>query len=581
MIGLVSFLAFTLLVAFIAYFASRSTDETTSDGYFLGGRSLGAAVIAGSLLLTNLSTEQIVGLNGQAFNEGIVVMVWETLAAIAMVVTAVFLLPKYLKGGITTIPQYLEERYDGTTKVMVSALFLSGYVVVLLPIVLYSGAVAFTAMFDIPTMLDISKTTSIWLCVWSIGIIGSVYAIFGGLKAVAVSDTINAIGLLIGGLMIPVFGLLAIGDGSMIDGLNTLTTAHPEKFNAIGSSTSSVPFATIFTGMMLVQLFYWGTNQAIIQRALAASSLKEGQKGLLLGSFLKILGPLLVVLPGIIAWHMFGDNLKISGDEAYPTLVREVLPAPLLGFFAAVIFGAILSSFNSALNSSVTLFGLDIYLPFFYKGNGETNTNATNIDPNNIDKSKPALSKEQERAAVKAGKTFGIGLALMAMVIAPFIANAPDGLFGYLQEVNGCYSIPILTIIVIGFLTKYVPAKAAKVGLILGVILYLISQFILQPYFKGAAEDAAIVAGITDPLQIEALVKGAYPHFLHVMAILFTLNSIIMLAIGKLNPRSVPFVQNYTNQVNIEPWRFVKHAGIIICVIVIMIYIYFSGGATG
>ncbi len=550
MVGIISFIGFTVLVAVIAYIATRNTNENTSDGYFLGGRSLGAVVIAGSLLLTNLSTEQIVGLNGQAYNEGILVMVWETLAALAMVVTAIWLLPRYLKGGISTVPQYLEERYDTVTKTLVSGLFLTGYVVVLLPIVLYSGAVAFTAMFEIPAMLDITKTTSIWLCVWSIGLIGSVYAIFGGLKAVAVSDTINAIGLLIGGLMIPVFGLMAIGDGSMISGIATLTAEHPEKFNAIGDSTSSVPFATIFTGMMLVQLFYWGTNQAIIQRALAASSLKEGQKGLLLASFIKILGPLLVVLPGIIAWHMFAGTLD-SGDEAYPTLVRKVLPAPLLGFFAAVIFGAILSSFNSALNSSVTLFGLDIYKEHI-------NKNAN------------------EKTVVKAGKTFGVLLAVLAMFIAPFIANAPDGLFGYLQEINGCYSIPILTIIVVGFFTKNVPAKAAKVGLILGVVLYCISQFGLKPMFESSAISEAIANGISGEEAINAVKKMAYPHFLHVMAFLFVLNSIIMLVIGKMYPRATPFEQRYTEQVDIEPWSLVKPVGITVCIIVIGIYIYFS-----
>ena len=188
-------------VAGIAWWSTRSTDESSADGYFLAGRSLTAGVIAGSLLLTNLSTEQIVGLNGQAYTEGILVMAWETLAAMAMVVTAIFLLPRYLKGGITTVPQFLERRYDTFTKSLTSALFLSGYVVVLLPIVLYSGAVAFSAMFNLPELLDVSKTTSLWICVWGIGIIGSIYAVFGGLKAVAVSDTINAIGLLIGCLL--------------------------------------------------------------------------------------------------------------------------------------------------------------------------------------------------------------------------------------------------------------------------------------------------------------------------------------------------------------------------------------------
>lgn len=550
MIGIISFIAFTAIVAIFAYMSTRSTDESTSDGYFLGGRSLGAVTIAGSLLLTNLSTEQIVGLNGAAYGEGILVMVWETLAALAMIVTAIWLLPRYLKGGIATVPTFLARRFDTMTKTMVSALFLSGYVVVLLPIILYSGALAFITMFDLETLFGMDKTACLWVCVWAIGFIGSIYAIFGGLKAVAVSDLVNAVGLMIGGLMIPIFGLMAIGDGSIMDGLNVLTTSHPEKFNAIGGESSSVPFATIFTGMMLVQLFYWGTNQAIIQRALGASSLQEGQKGLILASFIKILGPLIVVLPGIIAFHIFQGALE-NGDEAYPALVKEVLPAPLLGFFAAVIFGAIMSSFNSALNSSVTLFGLDIYKEHF-------NKDAT------------------ENQVVKAGKIFGIILAILAMFIAPFIANAPDGLFGYLQEVNGCYSIPILTIIVVGFATKYVPAIGAKVALWSGVILYSISQFIFKPIMENKAVDALTASGVIDETSIKAAETAAYPHFLHVMAVLFVLNVMIMLVIGKLYPREESYEQHYTEDIDITPWSLVKPLGGVICAIVVGVYIYFS-----
>ena len=209
--------------------------------------------------------------------------------------------------------------------------------------------------------------------------------------------------------------------------------------------------------MMLVQLFYWGTNQAIIQRALGAKNLEEGQKGLIYAGFVKILGPIIVVLPGIIAYHIFGNELDVAqGDQSYGLLVAKVLPPSLVGFFAAVLFGAILSSFNSALNSSVTLFGLDIYKEYFKK-------DAT------------------EKEVVKAGKTFGIGLALFSMIIAPSIANAPDGLFGYLQEVNGCYSIPILTIIIVGYLTKRVPALAAKIGMLSGVIPAPTKTFNLFP----------------------------------------------------------------------------------------------------
>lgn len=548
--GLFSFLGFTLLVAGIAWWSTKDTDESSSDGYFLAGRSLTAGVIAGSLLLTNLSTEQIVGLNGQAYTEGILVMAWETLAAMAIVVTAIFLLPRYLKGGITTVPQFLERRYDIATKSITSGLFLSGYVVVLLPIVLYSGAVAFSAMFNLPELLGVSKTASLWICVWGIGIIGSIYAIFGGLKAVVVSDTINAIGLLIGGLLIPIFGLSYIGNGSVLEGISTLIAANPEKFNSVGSETTSVPFATIFTGMMLVQLFYWGTNQAIIQRALGAKNLEEGQKGLMLAGFIKVLGPLIVVLPGIIAFHIFEGNLAVA-DEAYPKLVAKVLPAGLVGFFAAVLFGAILSSFNSALNSSVTLFGVDIYKEYINK-------------------------EATEKQVVKAGKTFGIGLAILAMFIAPAIANAPEGLFGYLQEVNGCYSIPIFTIIIVGYLTKHVPAIAAKIAIGLGVILYSISQFVLKPRMAASALAEAKASGITDATALSDIETLAYPHFLHVMAILFVMNVLIMLVIGWMKPRKEAYVQKYTEQVDITPWKYVHQTGIAITLIVISIYVYFS-----
>lgn len=547
--ALISFLAFTILVALISWWSVRKSDESTSDGYFLGGRSLTFGVIAGSMLLTNLSTEQIVGLNGSAYKDGLSVMAWETLAAISIVVTAIFLLPRYLKGGLTTVPQFLSKRFDKATKTITSGLFLTGYVVVLLPVILYSGSVAISGMFDVPELLGVSDTTALVICIWGIGIIGSIYAVFGGLKAVAVSDSINAIGLIIGGVLIPVFGLMAIGDGSVLDGLNVLVDANPERFDSTGEPGQEVPFSTIFTGMMLVQLFYWGTNQQIIQRGLGAKSLAEGQKGLLLAAFLKILGPVILVLPGMIAFYYFDGGLS-SSDLAYPELVRAVLPKPLMGFFAAVLFGAILSSFNSVLNSSVTLFGIDIY--------------------------KEHINKDaSESTVVKYGKIFGVCLALAAMFIAPLIANA-GSLFSYLQEINGIYSIPIFTIIVVGYLTKRVPAIAAKIGIISGSLLYIISQFWIGPNMRSSAVEAAKASGITDAEALLMVEAEAYPHFLHIMAILFITNIVIMLIIGKIFPRKEPFVLEYTKQVSIEPYKYVKQVGVIICLIVIGIYVYFA-----
>ncbi|MBZ9778609.1 solute:sodium symporter family transporter [Psychroflexus sp. CAK8W] len=550
MIDLLSFIGFTALVAVIAYLATRKTDESTADGFYLGGRSLTAITIAGSLLLTNLSTEQIVGLNGQAFTEGILVMAWETLAAIAMVITALFLLPKYLKKELTTITEFIENRFDQTTKTLITILFLSGYVVVLLPSILYSGSLALSTIFGIPEMLGITKNVALWLTIWSIGIIGMIYAIFGGLKAVAVSDLINAIGLFIGGLMIPFFGLYMIGDSDVLEGIKIIYSSYPEKFDAQGDINSSIPFGTIFTGMMLVQLFYWGTNQAIVQRVFAAKNLKEGQKGLLLAAFVKILGPLIVVLPGIIAFHFFQGNLA-SPDEAYPALVQKVLPASLVGFFAAVLFGAILSSFNSALNSAATLFGFDLYRQYIKK-------------------------EATEKQTVKAGKLFGVFLAILGMSIAPFIQYAPDGLFSWLQEANGCYTIPILSIVVIGFSTKKVPAIAAKVGLISGVVLYSISQFVMKPILTENALEQAKLNGISSGAELSVIAAEAYPHFLHVMAILFVINMLLMLIIGKLYPNREAYIVRESGAVDIQKWKYASVVGIAIVVLVVSTYIIFN-----
>ena len=537
------------MVGFVAWYATRKTDESTADGYYLGGRSLGAITIAGSLLLTNLSAEQIVGLNGQSFTEGVLVMAWETLAAIAMIFTAIYILPKYMRSGITTIPEFIQDRFDGQTKAIMSILFLIAFGVVLLPTILYSGSLAFSTMFNLPEVLDISQGAVIQLCVWSIGIIGVIYAIFGGLRAVAISDLVNAIGLLIGGLLIPLFGLMVIGDGSVTEGLDILWTSNPEKFNAKGSVTSSIPFGTIFTGMMIAQMYYWGTNQSILQRVFGAKSLKEGQKGMILAGFVKFLIPVIVVLPGIIAWHLFEDNLE-NADQAYPTLVRKVLPGAYLGFFAAVLFGAILSSFNSLLNSSATLFGFDLFRQYF-------NKNAS------------------DKQTVRAGKIFGFFLAIVSILISPLIANAPDGLFAYIQESLGSLSVPILAVVTMGIISKKVPAIAAKIVLIGGVVMYLVSQFVLSPIFAERALKEAKMYGITNLDQLAIIKAEAYPHFLHIMGILFVINIIIMLLIAKIKPKQEEYIPKVTEEIDIVPWKYAKIIGLIITILVLSTYLIF------
>lgn len=300
---------------------------------------------------------------------------------------------------------------------------------------------------------------------------------------------------------------------------------------------------------MIAQMYYWGTNQSILQRVFGARSLKEGQKGMILAGFIKFLIPVIVVLPGIIAWHIFQGTLE-NADQAYPTLVKEVLPDAFIGFFAAVLFGAVLSSFNSLLNSSATLFGFDLYKQYFNK-------------------------EASEKKTVKAGKVFGLCLAFISMTISPFIANAPDGLFAYIQESLGSLSVPILAVVTIGIITKHVPALGAKVVLIGGVLMYLISQFVISPIFIDAAMNEATMNGITDAKELSLIKAKAYPHFLHIMGILFVANISIMLLIGKLRPKTEVYEPKITKEIDITPWKYAKPIGVIITVLVLSTYLIF------
>ena len=351
----------TLGIAVATWWITRRDDLSTADGVFLAGRSLTWPMIAGSLLLTNLSTEQLVGLNGAAFIDGLAVMVWEVVAVVALVAMALFFLPRLLRHGVATVPQFLEHRFDAQTQFITNLVFLIAYATVLLPIVLYTGALGLITVLDVRALLGFeSETATLWVVIAAVGLIGAGYALFGGLKAVAVSDLFNGIGLLIGGTLITVFGLSSLGAGSLSRGFDVFVKANGDRFNSLGGPESSVPIGTVFSGILLLHLFYWTTNQQIIQRTLGAKSLAEGQKGILATGFLKLFGPVFLVVPGMIAFALFRDS-AVPADAAYGSLVREVLPASLTGFFAAVMTGAILSSFNSALNSTCTLFSLGPY----------------------------------------------------------------------------------------------------------------------------------------------------------------------------------------------------------------------------
>ncbi len=536
-ISIISFILATAGVAIFTYRIVRGMkkSDNATEEYFTGGRSLGWPIVAGSLLLTNLSTEQLVGLNGAVFGDkALVGIAWEALAAFAMIATALVFLPHYLASGFTTTPAFLEKRFDKTTRSMVSGLFLFGYVTVLLPVVLYTGSLALIGMFDLNLPL--------WMVVATIGVLGSSYAIVGGLKSVAVSDTLNGIGLLIGGLAIPVLGLLSLGEGSIIAGISQLVNTEPQYLavltrSNIDGNIVSVPWPTLLTGMMFIQVFYWSTNQVIVQRALAAKSLAEGQKGVLFASFMKLVGPLMLCLPGIIALHMTDLNID-KQDQVYGAVVRHVLPDWSLGLFAAVLMGSILSSFNSALNSASTLFSLQFY-------QGYINRNA---------------SGEQ---IVKIGKYFGIGLAIASICIAPLLAQM-QSIFEYLQKVNGLYSVPIIGIFLLGILTKRIPAMAAKVGMITGMGAYAFFTFI----------------NIQDVPQLLANSDGNL-HWLHGYFISFASSIIVMLLIGYFNPKSIEEISRSEEReaapIDMTPWKSAKKVSAGIIFMTMIIYLALTG----
>ena len=511
------------LVAYISWRKTRG-EVDSKDGYFLAGRGLGAVFIAGSLLLTNLSAEQLIGLNGSAYRFNMSSMAWEVTAAIATIAMALIFLPRYLAGAFTTLPEFLANRFDEDVRRLSVLLFMLGYGLVTIPSVLYSGSIAVIQLFDLPSALGLDYFPTLIITIIGIGIIGSLYAIFGGLKAVAVSDTLNGVGLLIIGILVPVLGLIALGNGDFGAGFNRLLTDHPDKLNAIGASDDPTPFGTIFTGMIFANLFYWCTNQYVIQRTLGAASLAEGQKGVLFSGFFKLLVPFMMMIPGVIAFHLYGPSLS-SFDQAYPQLIRDVLPVWMAGFFLAVLLGAVFSSFNSLLNSAATLFTLDIYAPM----------------------QKTVMS---DADMVKTAKIASIAIALISFAIAPMLYFSPDGLWQVIRVFTGFYNIPTIVIVIVGLFTARVPALGAKIVIVFHITVYALLRFVF---------DEVITL-----------------HFIHQYAILFVIEMGIMLACGALYPRKSPWQFAPNEKVDLTPWRYAQPLAVTLFSCVVALYLLFS-----
>ena len=531
-VALLSCVFFMALVAWISYQKTKG-EVDTRDGYFLAGRGLSAVFIAGSMLLTNLSAEQLIGLNGSAYGFNLSSMGWEVTAAFATICMAFLFLPRYLAGAFATLPQFLNDRFDGGVRRMSVVLFMIGYGLITIPSVLYAGSIAVLQLFDVPALLNIPYSQALALTIVIIGCLGAVYAVFGGLRAVAVSDTLNGIGLLVIGLAVPILGLSALGQGSIGDGLYTVANSHTEKLNAIGSEFDPTPFATLFTGMIFANLFYWCTNQYVIQRTLAAKNLAEGQKGVLFSGFFKVLVPFMMMLPGVIAYHLYGGVGEVGGlasiDLAYPRLIRDLLPIEATGFFLAVLLGAVFSSFNSLLNSAATLFCLDVYLPY------KESRGHAQIDDGQL---------------LKVAKRASVVIALFSFIVAPLLQFAADGLWQVIRVFTGFYNIPIIAIVIVGLFTRHVPALGPKLVIVFHVLAYGLLQFV----FKQSVDI----------------------HFLHLYAILFVIEVGILFVVGKMYPRSSPWVYSTTSKVDMQPWFYAVPCAATLMSCVIALYLLFS-----
>lgn len=532
-----TFILFTVAVAVISYLKTKNDDQTTAEGYFLAGRGLPGFVIAGSLLLTNISAEQLVGTNGQTWASNMSGMAFEVVAAIACILLALYAAPKYLKSGISTVPQMIGIRYDRTTKLWFSIAYIVLYLFVQIPLILYAGSLVLENVFGISTLLGITKFQAVIAICIAISIVGSIYAICGGLKAVAVSDTVNGALLIIGGFAIPFIALhvLGVATGSsglaIGDGMRFLAENYPQKLNSISPANAlppEVPWPTVFTGLAFLCIQSWCTHQSFIQRVLAAKNLKEAQKGALFCAFMKILGFMYLALPGVIAYALFevqGTQITVM-DDAYPQLLAQVVPAPFMGFFAAVMFGAIISSFNSFLNSVNTMFTMDIYADFINK-------------------------KASQEKLVKVGKSVGLLFAILSTAIGPMIYFFPGGVKTFLDSLTMLIGLPVLSAVFGGFFFKYLPKYAAKFVLIFHIIFY--GLFLL------------FVHNI---------------HYLYAITVLLPIEIAILYVMHRRNKRLHPnmqaWVQEDVQAVDLTPWKYRWVAAGIVIVGVLTVYCAFS-----
>lgn len=431
----------TFIVAVVAFSMFKSRREKTSEDYFLAGRGLTWPLIGLSIVAANISTEQFVGMAGQgAGSIGLAVSNWQLFGSIGIVVIAFTLLPRFLKAGIYTMPEYLEYRYNSAARTLMALTTVVIYVAVLLTAVLYSGGLTLQKIFDV------SLTRGVWL----IGSIAAIYTVWGGLKAVAWADLFQGGALLIGGIVTFFLGLHACG------GWEQFSTGNADKLHMVlPAGHEGLPWTGVLSGMWIVLVYYCGLNQFIVQRNLAARTLRDGQLGVIFAGALWLLIPFAIVLPGIMSYQLYGSQME-SSDEAFPTLIRNLVPAGLRGFMLAAIAGAVISSLASMLNSASTIFTMDVYNRMLDR-------------------------KASQSRLLLLGRVTTAAFVIAGCLLAPRLADPRfGGVFNYIQQFQGYIWPGVVAAFLFGMVVPKAPGAAGVAALICGPVIYGLFQAFSQ-----------------------------------------------------------------------------------------------------
>ncbi len=466
-IDYIIFIAYAVLILSLGLFVSRKKKghERNAEDYFLAGKSLPWWAIGASLIAANISAEQMIGMSGSGMAIGLAIASYEWMAAITLIIVGKYFLPVFIEKGLYTIPQFIEKRYSTNLKTILAVFWIGLFIFVNLTSVLFLGGKA------IDTILGNGDGSMIFPAIIALACFAAAYSIYGGLAAVAWTDVVQVTLLVIGGFITTIIALNHVTpDGGIFNGLSHVYETAGDKFHMILKKDNpefmNLPgIAVLIGGMWVANLYYWGFNQYIIQRTLAAKSLKEAQRGIIFAAFLKLLIPLFVVIPGIIAYVMFtepagtamidgvGDAFtKADGtlnyDKAYPWLISTFIPAGLKGLVVAALAAAIVSSLASMVNSTSTIFTMDIYKPYF------ENKRAKNKD-------------------VAIGRISGAFALLIAVFVAPALGNIEQA-FQYIQEYTGLVSPGILAVFMLGLFYKKATNRGAIVGILASIPVALL-----------------------------------------------------------------------------------------------------------